>query len=94
MIKIYYILIALLAFIFVLPGRVSAQGMMNFDTTGTEAGQNLSDNEYEKLGEQRNAFITDDYHLAFIYHIFVSRCSLVLEESQQIIGGDMYVRLL
>jgi len=50
--KIYYFLIALVAFVLILPGRASAQGVMDFNNSDTEVGQNLSDDEYEQLGEK------------------------------------------
>lgn len=77
--KIYYFLIVVLAFIFVLPGRVSAQGMMDFGTTDTKVNQNLSDDEYEQLGKQRMELIMGDNHEA---------------ADEQMIGGDGHVRLL
>lgn len=60
--KIYCFLIALLTFVIVFPGRVSAQGMMNFGNFDNEANQNLSDDEYEKSGEQWMEVMTGDKH--------------------------------
>lgn len=62
--KIFYLIVALVAFILVLPGKVSAQGMMNFGTNGTSENQNLSDEEYEKLGEQWMKLMMGDNHKA------------------------------
>ena len=62
--NIYYFLIALVALVLILPGRVAAQGMMNFGSSDTETNQNLSDDEYEKLGEQWMELMMGDNHEA------------------------------
>jgi hypothetical protein len=62
--KIHYFLIALFALVFVLPGKAAAQGMMDFGRNDPEANQNLSDDEYEKLGEQWMQAMMGDNHEA------------------------------
>jgi len=60
--KIYYFLIALMALAFVIPNRAFAQGMMNLGSNEKTVDQSLSDDEYEKLGEDWMEIMMGDNH--------------------------------